>query len=127
MRYMGIDYGKKRVGVALSDEEGNFAMPEAVLANDSDLLKKLNTLIVERNVCEVVLGDSKDFSGKDNIIQADIKKFKSEMQDKLGVTVTFEPELLTSKEATHIQGDVKMLDASAAALILKAFLDRKNS
>jgi putative holliday junction resolvase len=124
---MGIDYGKKRVGVALSDEAGNFAMPETVLENGPDLMKKLNALIIERNVCEVVLGDSKDFSGKDNKIQEDIIKFKNEVQDKLGMSVVFEPELLTSKEAMHIQGEGKLLDASAAALILKGYLDKKNN
>ena len=41
---MGIDYGKKRVGVALSDEAGQFAMPEAVLPNDKNLFDALNNL-----------------------------------------------------------------------------------
>ena len=44
MKYLGIDYGKKRVGVALSDEGGQFALPKAVLPSDHQLIKKIKEL-----------------------------------------------------------------------------------
>ena len=123
MRYMGIDYGRKRVGVALSDENAEFAMPEVVLQNDGALYETINKLATDRGVCGIVVGESRDFSGKANKIQEDIITFKKVLEDKYGLPVHLEPEILTSREASHIQGEGKMLDASAAALILKSYLD----
>ena len=56
MRYLGIDFGEKRVGIAISDEEGKFAFPTAVLANDKDLLKNIVDLCMQNAVEVVVMG-----------------------------------------------------------------------
>ncbi len=122
---MGIDYGMKRVGIAISDEEGKFALPEAVLPNDTKLMSSIQKLVTEREVRGVVLGESRDFSGKPNPVQAAIADFQKELHGVLRMPVHLEQEILTSKEAGHIQGEGDMLDASAAALILKAYLDRQ--
>jgi putative holliday junction resolvase len=122
---MGIDYGKKRVGIALSDPDRHFAMPESVIPNDDHLLENIQKIIKEREVIAIVLGESKDFSGEANKIQAEIAQFKKNLEIVSGLSVFYEPELLTSREATHIQGEGAMLDASAAALILKGYLDRQ--
>lgn len=122
---MGIDYGKKRVGVALSDEEGKFALPESVLPNDTRLIENLVNLGKERGVGAIIVGESRDFSGKANPIQAQIADFVKELKGVSHLPVFMEQELLTSKEASHDQGEGDMIDASAAALILKAYLDRQ--
>ena len=64
MRFIGIDYGTKRVGVAVSDEEGKIAFPHVVLANDENLVTALAALCRERGVSENVVGDSREFSGE---------------------------------------------------------------
>jgi putative Holliday junction resolvase len=128
MRYIGIDYGTKRIGVALSDESNSFALPHSVIKNTKTALSELNEIICANDVETVVLGESKNYHGEDNKVMGDIRKFKDEIENKLGKRVVFEPEMMTSMEAEHIQGKTKMLDASAAALILKSYLDRlKNS
>ncbi len=123
---MGIDFGMKRVGIALSDEDGKFALPYATLTNNKDLISAVKKIMVERNVFLIVLGESKNFSGSDNAIMKKIKKFKNDLGKVTKVDVVFEPEFLTSKEASRIQGNVKNLDASAAAIILKSYLSKKN-
>ena len=124
MRYLGIDYGTKRVGTALSDEGGKFAMPHKVLQNTKTLLEDINNIICENEVEVVILGESKDFKGKDNKVMGKIRVFKDQIENNLGKKVIFEPEFLTSHQAESIQGKHDLLDASAAALILQSYLDR---
>lgn len=121
-KIMAIDYGSKKVGIASTDEGGRFALPRAVWPNDENLLKKVLKFKNEEGISKVILGESKNFDGIDNPIQKDISKFKRDLQEK-GVEVIYHPELLTTLEAKQLQGKTQMTDASAAALILKSFID----
>ena len=122
MRFMAIDYGEKRVGVASTDESGSFALPRVVLDNDATLLEKVIRFKVENKIDKIILGESKNFAGEDNLIQKKILEFKTELEEK-GAEVLMHPEILTTMEARQIQGQTNMTDASAAALILKSFLE----
>jgi putative holliday junction resolvase len=124
MRYLGIDYGTKRVGIAISDEEGTMAFPKAVLPNNKFLMRDIKEMCIGNGVAAVVIGESKDYKGNPNPIFKDAERFGKELGSDLGIPVHFEPELLTSAEAERIQGKTPMLDASAAAIILKSYLDK---
>ena len=124
MRYLGIDYGSKRVGLAISDEAGEFAFAHSVLQNNVELLPEIKKIIAEKDVEVVVLGESKNYKGEENVIMKAIKEFKVELEKVTGLPVYLEPEFMTSAEAERIQGKNKMHDASAAALILKSYLDK---
>jgi len=126
-RIIAIDYGKKRVGVALSDESRAFALPQKVLPNDASLLGALKEIIQTNDVDTVVVGESKNYSGEDNLIMKDIRQFKKNIEKETGLAAVFEPEFLTSAEASHIQGKTGMLDASAAALILQSYIRRQEN
>jgi putative Holliday junction resolvase len=123
MKYLGVDFGEKRVGIALSDEDGKFAFPTAVLANDQDLMKHIVDLCMKNNVEMVVMGESRNFQGQINTIMWKIEGFKKQLET-IGFKVVFEPEFMTSTQASQITGENKMLDASAAAIILQAYLNR---
>jgi putative Holliday junction resolvase len=123
MKYLGIDFGEKRVGIAISDEEGQFAFPNVVLANDKDLLKNIVGLCMRNAVETVVMGESKNFQGKVNEIMWKIEGFKKQIE-AVGMKVVYEPEFMTSVQASRITGENDMLDASAAALILQSYLNR---
>ena len=122
MRLMAIDYGGKRVGIASTDETGGFALPRAVWPNDETLLDKILKLKVEEKIEKIIIGESKNLDGGVNPIQKEIARFKSELE-KRDVEVVFHPEVFTTLEARRLQGSTEMTDASAAALILKSFLD----
>lgn len=126
MRHLGIDYGLKRVGVAISDEEGRIAFPERVVPNTKHLKKTIKILCEEKGVGEVILGESKDLEGIDNPVMKEIRKFKEGLEKETGLKVHLEPEYLTSVEARRTTGETNMHDASAAAIILQSFLDKKN-
>ncbi len=121
-KLMAIDYGSKRVGIASTDDSGYFSLPRMVLDNDKDLLSKILKFKDDEKIGKIIIGKSTNFSGQNNPIQKDIDKFKDELE-KCGAEVLLHTEILTTVEARQIQGQTQMTDASAAALILKSFLD----
>lgn len=123
MRYLGIDYGGKRIGLALSDETKTIVTPLSVLSNDKNTISELVKVCQKNEVEVVVVGESKNYDQIDNNIMKEARPFVDSLKKALGLPVYFHPEFLTSREAEHIQGKNHMLDASAAALILKSYLD----
>lgn len=121
-RIMGIDYGEKRVGIASTDEMGQFALPRVVLENSRALSEEVLRLAREWETSKIVIGESRNFKGEANRIHTQALQFAEGLKES-GIEVVFHPELLTSVEARHLQGENDMLDASAAALILKSYLD----
>lgn len=127
MRYLGIDYGKKRIGLAISDEESKIAFPHSVVQNNKAALEVIASMVSANKIKTAVLGESKDFKGKDNPVMEDIQKFKAALETSCKLSVVFEPEFLTSVQAARWQGKTDKLDASAAAIILQSYLDRRQS
>lgn len=125
MRFLGIDYGTKRVGLALSDEDGQLAFPKSVLSNTKDLALDIKKICVEENISGVVIGESRDLDGTPNPLMKDIEIFMEQLKKEVSVPLYLEPEFFTSHQAQKIQGKNKMLDASAATIILQSYLDRK--
>lgn len=121
-KLMAIDFGSKRVGIALTDESRQFALPYAVWPNHRELLEKVLKLRELEGVEKIVMGESKNFKGEANLIQEEILNFKKKLEEN-GVEVILHPEIFTTVEARQTQGQTKMTDASAAALILKSFID----
>ncbi|MEK7635116.1 MAG: Holliday junction resolvase RuvX [Patescibacteria group bacterium] len=124
MKYLGIDFGSKRVGVAVSDDDGKMAFPYSVISNSEKLLKEIKEIIKKEKIEQIIIGESKNFQGEPNKIQASVEDFKKKLEEKLNIKVWFEPEFMTSSQAEHVQGKTEMHDASAAAIILQSFLDK---
>ena len=141
-RFIGIDYGTKRIGIAISDENGTIAFPKEILANGQDTFGRLGILIKEENIKEIVVGESVDFSGKLNALSGRIEVFILELQERFKLPVHKQKEFLTSVEARRSKEGKKAqespqshskvkqiksgrVDASAAALILQRYLDRR--
>jgi len=124
MRYIGIDYGGKRTGIALSDEMGKFAFPHSVAPTGKffDILKEL---VEKEDVKTIVIGDSKDFDMKDNDIMKEVNKFVERWKKDGGVHIEMYPEFMTSQMARRVAVDDDMHDARAAALILQGYLDSR--
>ena len=124
MRLLGIDYGSKRVGVSVGDTEHGMAFPKVVLKNGQDLVSDILKIIKDEGIEEVIVGESKNFKNEDNKIMKDILVFKRKLEEAIGKVVTLHPEFMTSAEAVQLQGENDMLDASAAALILKSYINK---
>ncbi len=126
MRYMGIDYGSKRVGVALSDDGGRMAFPHTVVQNDASLVKNLEDIALHEGVKKIVIGHSLDREGNKNAIHEDVQELIGDLTLAVGLPIELEPEHYTTQEAKRIQGKNGMTDASAAAIILNSYLTRMN-
>lgn len=125
MRLMGIDYGTKRVGIALTDEGGSMAFPHIVLDNDAKLLERLEKIIEEREVGEIVIGHSLDRSGQANKVHIEVEELIGDLTLRVGLPIHLEPEQYSTQEALRDQGRTTQTDASAAAIILNSFLTKK--
>ena len=131
MRYLGIDFGTKKVGLALSDETGRMGFPHASIPNDGRLIDYVREFVKHKEVNVVVIGESKDFAGKENDVAAKAKAFAALLEDTADVTVEWEPETMTTQEARRnpegvYTGSHAAVDASAAALILTSYLSHAN-
>ncbi|HRY30854.1 MAG TPA: Holliday junction resolvase RuvX [Candidatus Paceibacterota bacterium] len=126
MKYLGIDYGTKRIGVALSDDDGKIAFPKVILENNSKIIEELLKIARKNSVGKIILGESKNFKMEDNEIMTEILDLKKILESELNIDVHLHPEFLTSVEARKITGKSEKLDASAAAIILQDYLDGQN-
>jgi len=143
MKFLGIDYGTKRIGVAISDENHTLAFPKEIILNDSNTFKKIGDILKKEKVTEIIVGESVDFSGKLNVLSGRIEVFILELEEKFNLPVHKQKEFLTSVEARKSginktslnspQSHSKLkqiksgrVDASAAALILQRYLDKRN-
>ncbi len=123
-RLLGIDYGHKRVGLAVSDETGTMAFPHKVFPNDQALVKNICTVIREQKVGEIVVGHSLDKEGNPNSIHDKVEALMLDLTLETGLPIHLEPEQYTTQAALRIQGRNAMTDAAAATLILDTFIVR---
>ena len=99
-RFLGIDYGTKRIGVAISDENGTLAFPKEIVPNDLNSFKRISEIINKEKVREIVVGESVDFSGKLNALSGRIEVFILELEEKFKLPIHKQKEFLTSVEAS---------------------------
>ncbi len=125
MRLLGIDYGTKRVGLALSDESGSMAFPYKVLANSPTLQEELEHIITSEGIGSIVIGHSLDKGGKPNKVQPAIEALMTDLTLATGLPIHLEPEQFSTQAALQIQGRNAMTDAAAATLILNSFITRQ--
>jgi putative Holliday junction resolvase len=143
MKFLGVDYGTKRIGLAISDDGGRLAFPKEILLNDENIFKNIGEILKKEKIGEIVVGESVDFSGKLNALSVRIELFISDLIEKFNIPVHKQKEFLTSVEArkggatketlTQKQSHSRLkdkkrghIDASAAALILQRYLDKKH-
>jgi putative Holliday junction resolvase len=129
MQILGVDYGKKRIGLAWSD--GPLASPLEVLeVKDTDqAIGEMALIMRDKEVDLVVVGVSEREMAKES------KSFGKRIENELNLPVEYQDETLTTKDANKLaieagigQGKRKRLgDAYAATLILQAYLDRQES
>lgn len=140
MRWMGLDYGSKTVGVAVSDPLGLTAQPVEIVRRKSEnklrqTLARIEELIREYQVNKLILGFPKNMNNTLGERAAKSLEFKEMLERRTGLPVVMWDERLTTVEANRalIEGKVRReergryVDAIAAVLILQGYLDRQES
>jgi putative Holliday junction resolvase len=142
VRYLGVDYGRRRIGLALSDDTGTLASPWETLAAGANpaqsaqivaaRLTKLASGLDETLVQSIVVGLPRRLNGDDTEQTPVVRQFADRLATITDLPVHLQDERLTSHEAEarlslrerDWRERKKKLDAAAAAIILQDFLDR---
>jgi len=132
-RIMALDYGTKRIGVAISDPLQLFAKPHSVIPNTNpeDVLIAIQALINSQSVELIVLGMPYAIDGSHTPKTIDTEEFAKILKESLTIPVYTWDERYSSQEAEaelrtmgkSWQDARKMVDAMAAAMILKSYLE----
>ena len=137
MRVLGLDLGSKRIGLAVSDEEGRIAFPAGTLqrqGREKDL-DALCSLAKERGVDRVVVGLPIHMTGRAGPEAKAAERFASELAERSGLPVETLDERWTSLEAerslreigrrpSKVRGEI---DTVAATILLRTYLERETS
>ena len=121
LRYLGVDWGGVRIGLALGDSEAKIATPFKVVGSINDI----EQAIKEENVDIVVVGKPLKMSG-DEKLSDEFIKFVNALKSKFKIPIELIDERLSSKAADALSGNKKVKasqDAIAAMLILQSYLD----
>ena len=134
-RIMAIDFGSKRLGIAVSDSSATLAQPVTVIqrTQESEDLEQLFRLAADYDVQRIVVGYPRTLRGEAGPQAAVVEKFIRKIKQRSGLPVDRYDERLTSKEARTwlAQMGVRgrkadaLVDKMAAALILQSYLDRR--
>ena len=131
MRLLGIDYGKARIGIAISDEEKIIATPLETIKNQKDYLDIILNLIKEKNVEKTIIGLPLLMSGKDSDFTTEVREFAKKIKTLSNIEVVLWDERLTSKEVEKFlisekikrKKRAKLVDSMSAVLILQSYLN----
>lgn len=131
-RILAIDYGTKRVGIAISDPFCLFPSITLTIPNDRNIIMELLNMIEEKDVGKIILGYPENNDGKISKVAEEILKFKVELKNKTNLEIELWDENLTSQIASSriIQTvfkkskrrDKALVDAQSAAIILEEYL-----
>lgn len=123
-RVLGLDYGSRRVGLAVSDETQTLAR-EFGIRSPKELLSEIKTLVAEQGVERIVLGWPVNLSGGETEKTGEVARFELKLRAAVAVPIERADERLTTQLAKAAAGTNERLDSLAAQHILQAWLDRQ--
>ena len=126
MKILGIDYGEKRIGLAISDESQTFAR-ELTILSPKEFWAQIDQLISDEQISAIVLGWPLNMSGEETQKTREVESFKLKVESKTGLPVILMDERLSSQMATHLSGQKKNIDSIAAQIFLQNYLDRSKN
>jgi putative holliday junction resolvase len=134
-RILAVDYGRKRIGLALSDELGLTAQPLVTLlrTNRRNDFRRLREICRKHAVARILVGHPLHMTGESSPMAEEAALFAARLQKDLGIEVELVDERLTSWEAAQTMAEVKAssrrkhapIDDVAAAILLRDYLEHK--
>ncbi len=123
MRILGIDYGTKRIGLAISDESYTLAR-ELDIVSPKAFWATLPDILLLQEVEKIIVGLPLNMSGQDSEKTAEARAFKEKLEHTSKLPVEFMDERLSSVMAGNMPGGGKNVDSLAAQIILQNYLDK---
>ena len=134
---IGLDLGKKRIGVAVSDINQKVASPYLVIENKkfTEIVSIIQNIIVERNICAIIIGDPINMDGSIGPKSQSSKTFMNNLSKIVNIPILLWDERLSTvyAEKSLLEADLsrkkrkKIIDKIAASVILQGFLDFLNT
>jgi putative holliday junction resolvase len=131
MKLIGVDYGRRRIGIAVTDETGEYirGLPTIDRQRVPDYLRALRLIIAAEHPERIIVGLPLDIDGDETVMSKEIRTFASDLGRSTGLSVCFVDESLSSKEATALmrprkkkdRRDKEAVDRIAACIILESF------
>ncbi len=144
MKHLGIDYGTKRIGLAISNNEGTLAFPKKTISNSQDTIQDVLDIIEYESIEKIIIGKSLDAWGNTNMVQREIDSFIKKLtydledgieiieQDERGSSIAADAHLygkgnIANEKWTGKNNALKRAhnDANAAMVILQRYLDKQ--
>ena len=132
-KILALDYGKKRIGIAISDSEKSIAFPLKTIEN-KDIFLYLKEIIQSEKIEAIVLGEPKPLNNKENILFLEVINFRKKIISLFSLPVHLVDERFSSKIASKIildanikkmkRRDKSLLDKVSASLILETYLKK---
>jgi putative Holliday junction resolvase len=129
-RFLSIDYGTKRVGLALSDESNTLAFSITPLSNnrEEELIRKIKDIVKKYTIQKIVVGLPLGLENKETQMSQQIRSFTKNLQASIHIEVILLNETLTSEMAKINLRSLKKrksIDSESARILLQEFLDNQ--
>ena len=134
-RILSIDYGERRIGIAITDPLKIIALPLTSLANDKNLWRSIKNIFDDYYISEIVLGYPLKENGEKSKLTGLVEKFKIELEKITDAKIVFLDERYTSKIASQRilesvkskkkRQEKKRIDEQAALILLQDYLNRR--
>lgn len=132
-RVLALDFGKRRIGLAVSDELGLTAQGLATLERTRlrEDITRLADLAAERDVSLILMGDPLHMSGRPGVQSEKVREFAERLRQRTGLPIRFWDERLTTVEAQRVLREsgissrkrAKSVDRLSAVILLESYLD----
>jgi putative Holliday junction resolvase len=132
MKYLGLDIGEKKIGVAIGDDEVKLALELLTLEKDRFYLDKIKALISQEKPDKLIVGLPISLSGQELAQAKFVKKIVREIRSQIKIDIEFQDERLSTIEAEKKlksqglkEAEIKKrIDQASAAVILQDYLDK---
>jgi len=135
-RFLAIDYGEKRIGIAVSDDEKKYAFArETIINKDIEItLEKIKEYCQSEGIEKIIIGLPFNMAGRETVWTDKIKNFAEKLKRKTGLAYEFQDERLTSRLSYSLFRDKRggqkvsknKINEQSARIILQDYIDRKN-
>ncbi len=127
MRLLGIDYGDKKIGMAIGDTDSKVASPFCIIENSPTIFHDINDILLKEGIAQIVVGVPLSLGGAQSAQYAAAKAFSDRLAAAVTIPVVIENEVLSTSAAKELtKGIAKRRpdDDVAAMVILQGYLDK---
>ncbi len=130
MKYLGIDYGEKKIGLAIADSETKIASPYKILVNQGNILSKISEICQKENIDKIVVGMPLTLKSSTSKQTKKVLNFIDKLKKTTYLPIIEQDERLSSAYAQKLLKEMKVKhldDDVAAMIILQSYLDEQLS